>query len=711
MRFLFFIVPLAFLAIAPMTLAQDPPLDSKALAEAKTFTSLEEAFKRPERVYKLKLWEPQESLLSEIGTLVNLQVLEISASEPVELPPEIGLLVNLQKLDVLLIGLTRLPTEIGNLQYLEELNVAGNDFGSVPPEIFLLTNLRRLNLAATSLTELPAEIGNLKNLIYLTLSDNELARIPEEFGDLQVLEELNVSGNDFEIIPPEILLLTNLRRLSLAGNSLMELPPEISELAMIESLYLGENRIKSLPTSIADLQNLDVLSLASNRLTTLPPEIGNLRNLRVLDLSGNQLAEIPTSIIELEKLLDLDLTGNQLTELPPELKDLLHLPVAKRYDSRIRGIRRQRGIRRMNPNRRFLSVGRPLFGLDGALETVTAWSLPAVQEISDLVSGIEAWETGRMLSGPPEEEQLDRAAAGLNAHLEGHPDDVAALILTARLGRFLIVWYPVVSGGGDEAASFETPYLPLHAALDHAIRLEPTSGEAHYWKARLYGMTEPDLRSGVMAYRHFDLERAIAFAAQAVDLDPGNTAYREALALYLVAAGEYGEAMEATRSADGGKNTIYLLLSDLENFPIPDAAKFLPEESRNFAEFQAIRGRYENYPFLRVRMYSFPGPVSELEVAFREVWPGIVFYEMDRTEGPDGAVIVQFGQHFRWRHGALRPAGSKRKLEKSQRKNTPGGIMLGLMELHRPSEEMRAQFRELSADPFSVITIMNDSRR
>src|SRR5207247_9826803 len=97
-----------------------------------------------------------------------------------------------------------------------------------------------------------------------------------------------------------------------------------------------------------------------------------------------------------------------------------------------------------------------------------------------VVSGIELiMEDGAM------------AATLLSTYLHKQPNDVRALILSVRLGRFRQVTQPIVTRGGDSVptfASLAAEYASHHAALNRALALEPNNAEAHYWKARRFGL-------------------------------------------------------------------------------------------------------------------------------------------------------------------------------------------------------------------------------
>ncbi len=352
-----------------------------------------------------------------------------------------------------------------------------------------------------------------------------------------------------------------------------------------------------------------------------------MTNLRYLGLGGNQLTALPPEIGRLSKLRSLDLRGNRLTELPPAIAGLLELPHPAG----------RAAAERLGPNRRFENEGRPLLGPDLEATIAESRSLPGIEEVAELVERMEAMEAGRVTWERPNVARLDQAAAGLEAHLEEHPDDVRALILYARLGRFASVSQPDVISREEGPPSYDARYAPFLAALDRALELDPTSAEAHYWRARINGIRVPDISSGRMAYRHLDLQEAIEAAEAAVELAPENIAYREALALYLVAARRYPRALDVMRPAEGGRHPIYTLLADMEAVPIPESATFSPEDSESFAEQQLQRERFSDYPMLRVRMYVLPLTADEIETFYAGHYDGFEFSEPETQELGEGA--------------------------------------------------------------------------
>lgn len=148
--------------------AQEIP--QAALDTLPWFTSIEEAMKNPEEVYKLTLRKNKlNEIPGEVFGLANLRILILSKNK-----------------------IKELPLEIGNLVYLEELDLTGN-----------------------KLEQLPAEIGQLKKLKRLRCGMNELEFLPDELGDMEQLELLDIWSNNIVDLPLTILDLQNLKTIDM----------------------------------------------------------------------------------------------------------------------------------------------------------------------------------------------------------------------------------------------------------------------------------------------------------------------------------------------------------------------------------------------------------------------------------------------------------------------------------------------------------------
>ncbi len=137
-------------------------LDSTTLADLPVYTSLTEALKNPDSVYKLTL--KKEKLK--------------------KIPEQIFLFKNLQELDLSKNKITEVPKEIGNLTHLQKLNLSMNMIDSLPKEIGKLVNITQLILNQNIIAELPPEISNLTKMRFLDMWGNEIQQFPDEISKL-----------------------------------------------------------------------------------------------------------------------------------------------------------------------------------------------------------------------------------------------------------------------------------------------------------------------------------------------------------------------------------------------------------------------------------------------------------------------------------------------------------------------------------------------
>ncbi len=201
------------------------------------------------------------------------------------------------ELDLRTLGLTALPESIGTLEELQGLDLSGNDLTALPDSIVHLKQLRRLDLSENSLTTLPEFMGQLKELQGLDLAGNGLTTLPDFIGHLTQLQGLYLSRNKLTSLPDSIVHLKQLQGLNLSGNGLTPVPDSIGHLQQLQELYLSGNGLTSLPDFIGHLTQLQGLYLSRNKLTVLPDSIGRLEQLQQLFLHGNEALGIPPEIL------------------------------------------------------------------------------------------------------------------------------------------------------------------------------------------------------------------------------------------------------------------------------------------------------------------------------------------------------------------------------------------------------------------------------
>ncbi|HEX8502247.1 MAG TPA: hypothetical protein VF659_16820 [Pyrinomonadaceae bacterium] len=211
------------------------------LQEDGAFDSLEKALRSPEKVRRLTLQSEDQKmkhLPAGLGTLVNLEALELACLEDLE----------------------DLPEEMGKLSKLESL---------------VIDNGNGCSMNVT----LPRSIGQLSSLRVLRLygaldgrevGDDAKGRpsklLPDTLADLQKLEELDLGRNGIRSVPPQVASLRGLKKLSLDYNEIREVPAFVGELKNLEELSLNANGGVSLPQSLSGVKGLKVF-MGNNRLT------------------------------------------------------------------------------------------------------------------------------------------------------------------------------------------------------------------------------------------------------------------------------------------------------------------------------------------------------------------------------------------------------------------------------------------------------------
>jgi hypothetical protein len=96
----------------------------------------------------------------------------------VHLPDEIGTLSNLQSINVSCNKLESIPHSFGRLRRLISLKATGNILVSLPEAIGSCISLKEVHLAENRITHLPESVGNCISLTRLDLQNNNLNSLP-----------------------------------------------------------------------------------------------------------------------------------------------------------------------------------------------------------------------------------------------------------------------------------------------------------------------------------------------------------------------------------------------------------------------------------------------------------------------------------------------------------------------------------------------------
>jgi len=245
------------------------------------FESFAEAFRSPDKVKRLVLAkeDPEmKHLPAQLGSLINLEVLELSCLEKLE----------------------DLPNELGRLRKLEEIIIDnGNGCAmnvSLPRSIGQLANLRVLRLYGALD---PRGIGPGE-------TNGPTRNLPATVANLQRLEELDLGRNGIRFVPPQIASLRQLRKLGLDYNRLRTIPSFVGALPNLEELSLNSNGGVRLPQSLARVKRLQV-QMGNNKLTL--KEQRRLRN------------RFPNITFSFENEFDDDSANEEVSQAKPKLDE------------------------------------------------------------------------------------------------------------------------------------------------------------------------------------------------------------------------------------------------------------------------------------------------------------------------------------------------------------------------------------------------------
>ena len=168
------------------TAAQGQLLSDAELKKKPVFTSIEEAAKSPQEVYRMKLKIKADSLPDELFQFTNLQELVVSRCKLIMLSNRIGELTQLQRLDVSANHLVVLPEGICRLVHLKELIINRNIIAALPEGIGAMESLEYIDAWSNPLYVLPEGISALR----YTLKELDLRQVELRDEELEAMEKL-----------------------------------------------------------------------------------------------------------------------------------------------------------------------------------------------------------------------------------------------------------------------------------------------------------------------------------------------------------------------------------------------------------------------------------------------------------------------------------------------------------------------------------------
>lgn len=177
---------------------------------ARLFTSLQEALRFPESVYKLDLSDQKLGAYSDsLGRFRNLRYLSLRGA-----------------------GLERVPSSIVELTELRELDLSRNLIQTLPPKLARLNRLHTLYLnedPQLNLLRSLEVLAKLRGLRELHLESDNITVVPALIGKLKGLENLYLNDNEIHGLPQEMRALPRLRFIDLHQNPIM--PKDMDELS------------------------------------------------------------------------------------------------------------------------------------------------------------------------------------------------------------------------------------------------------------------------------------------------------------------------------------------------------------------------------------------------------------------------------------------------------------------------------------------------
>ena len=134
------------------------------------------------------------------------------------------------KFDTLCFTNTNIPNSIGSLTNLNYLDLHFNQIYSIPETIGELTQLTEIYFNVNQIETLPESIGNLSNLMTLNINDNLLINMPESIGNLSSLETLLLYNNELTELPSSLCeIFSNLTYYDFSANNLCPPYPDCIE--------------------------------------------------------------------------------------------------------------------------------------------------------------------------------------------------------------------------------------------------------------------------------------------------------------------------------------------------------------------------------------------------------------------------------------------------------------------------------------------------
>lgn len=273
---------------------------------------------RTKSLRKLSLSGQNLKHVDRVLALRQLEELDVSDNEIVEMPFNLSKLSNLRKLIAFKNNCITLPKSICKLSKLEELSFYNNKLERVPDDINNLVNLVHINFGSNYLTELPP-LDKCVKLQTIKCQMCKIKRIQGTWETLLELEEIIFNTNELMALPR---MPPNIQSIDVVANQLESVVDALVLCENLKELKANQNKIVRVPQSCLT-KSLNILSLASNiRITEIPAEIKQSPHLRCLVIGGCMIKKLPRELLELNELRRVNFTRNPLDLEDPTTKEV-----------------------------------------------------------------------------------------------------------------------------------------------------------------------------------------------------------------------------------------------------------------------------------------------------------------------------------------------------------------------------------------------------
>ncbi len=308
-----------FFLIALITLSQSVLFSqSPSIQEInKTYTDLDEALSKKEKVYHLNLSHRDlKSIPVSILELVNLKSLYLTDNLLDAIDLDLSTLTHLELIDLSGNLFKEIPVaQLRHCKSLKALNFRRNNLKELNSDLSQLIRLRALDLGENEITQI-SKLIKLPGIQFLRLDENRLSEFPEALADMRILRELSLENNMIENLSPAIMSkFTKLKKLNLSKNPLSDLN-SLKYLSRLTQLRLnGISLNKEDLYAVFSLAKLKYLYLENADIDEIPSAISNLKKLEELYLAGNQIEKTPDVLSQMNKLRFVNLEHNPMNTL------------------------------------------------------------------------------------------------------------------------------------------------------------------------------------------------------------------------------------------------------------------------------------------------------------------------------------------------------------------------------------------------------------